>query len=237
MRNQKSLSRRERQIMDIIYEMKEATALQVMERLPSPPGYSAVRALLRVLENKGHLSHRQDGARYVYTPILAKEKARRGALRHLLKTFFDNSTEDAVAALLDMSEDNMSEEEYQRLYKRTRHTFRGAVRRGHALPKCVQRIVKPIYASHGAHDACQQQHCKRLPHLPAPRQLVEDQKARKNYDAGKYRASGARHKHISHQERRRPHQYGHPHFIELYRQQGKQQRLTDRQIGRITAYI
>jgi predicted transcriptional regulator len=115
MRTQKSLSRRERQIMDIIYQMKEATALQVMERLPSPPGYSAVRALLRILENKGHLAHRQDGARYIYAPILAKERARRNALRDLLKTFFDNSTEDAVAALLDISEDNLSGEDYRRL--------------------------------------------------------------------------------------------------------------------------
>jgi len=115
MKTQKNLSRRERQIMDIIYEMKEATALQVLHRLPSPPSYSAVRALLRVLENKGHLAHRQDGSRYIYTPVLAKEKASRSALRHLLKTFFDNSTEDAVAALLDISEDSLSEEDYRRL--------------------------------------------------------------------------------------------------------------------------
>jgi BlaI family penicillinase repressor len=111
----KSLSRRERQIMDILYEMKEATALQVLDRLPSPPGYSAVRALLRVLEEKGHVLHRQDGPRYIYAPVLAKEKARRTALRHLLKTFFDNSTEDAVAALLDLSEDSLSDEDYHRL--------------------------------------------------------------------------------------------------------------------------
>jgi len=111
----KSLSRRERQIMDIIYEMREATALQVLERLPSPPSYSAVRALLRVLEQKGHLSHRPDGPRYVFSPLLPKEKARRHALRDLMQTFFDNSTEDAVAALLDLSEDSLSEEDYRRL--------------------------------------------------------------------------------------------------------------------------
>jgi predicted transcriptional regulator len=115
MKAQKSLSRRERQIMDIVYEMKEATAIQVLDRLPSPPGYSAVRALLRVLEQKGHLDHRQDGPRYVYFPILAREKASRSALKHLLKTFFDNSTEDAVAALLDISEDTLSDEDYHRL--------------------------------------------------------------------------------------------------------------------------
>ncbi len=110
-----SLSRRERQIMDIIYESKEATAQQVMERLPDAPGYSAVRALLRVLENKGHLEHRQVGPRYVYIPRLAKDAARRSELRHLLKTFFDNSTEAAVAALLDISEASLSEEDYRRL--------------------------------------------------------------------------------------------------------------------------
>jgi predicted transcriptional regulator len=115
MKAQKSLSRRERQIMDIIYEMKEATAMQVLERLPSPPSYSAVRALLRVLENKEHLTHRQEGPRYIYAPLLSKEKAKRTALQHLMKTFFDNSTEDAVAALLDISEDDLSEEDFNRI--------------------------------------------------------------------------------------------------------------------------
>jgi len=115
MRTEKSLSRRERQIMDIIYEMKEATALQVLERLPSPPSYSAVRALLRVLEDKGHLLHRPDGPRYVYLPRLAKDKARKSALAHLKRTFFDGSTADVVAALLDMSEDDLSDEDYARL--------------------------------------------------------------------------------------------------------------------------
>ncbi len=115
MRTEKSLSRRERQIMDIVYEMKEATALQVLERLPSPPSYSAVRALLRVLEQKGHLLHKQDGPRYIYVPRLAKDKARKSALAHLKQTFFDGSTAEVVAALLDMSEENLSEEDYERL--------------------------------------------------------------------------------------------------------------------------
>ncbi len=115
MKAQKNLSRRERQIMDIIYEMKEATAQEVLERLPSPPSYSAVRALLRVLENKGHLTHRQDGPRYIYSPLISKDMARRSALQHLMKTFFDNSTEDVVAALLDIAEDNLSEEDLRRL--------------------------------------------------------------------------------------------------------------------------
>lgn len=115
MKGQKHLSRRERQIMDVVYELKQATAAQVLERLPSPPSYSAVRALLRVLEQKGHLDHRQDGPRYVYAPTLPRERARRSALRHLLKTFFDNSTEDAVAALLDISEDSLSSDDFRRL--------------------------------------------------------------------------------------------------------------------------
>ncbi len=117
MKPEKNLSRRERQIMDILYELKEATALQVLERLPEPPSYSAVRALLRVLEQKGLVVHREDGPRYIFTPILAREKARRSALRHLMKTFFDDSPTDAVAALLNISEENLSEEDYDRILK------------------------------------------------------------------------------------------------------------------------
>jgi predicted transcriptional regulator len=115
MSKDRNLSRRERQIMDIIYEIKEASAGQVLERLPSPPSYSAVRALLRVLEQKGHLGHRQDGPRYIYVPRLPKDKARRSALAHLRQTFFDGSTADVVAALLDISEDDLSEEDCARL--------------------------------------------------------------------------------------------------------------------------
>ncbi len=112
---QKKLSRRERQIMDIIYELNEATAARVLEHMADPPSYSAVRALLRVLEEKGHLTHKQDGPRYVFLPTLPREEARHNALKHLLKTFFDDSTEKAVAALLDISEDKLSAEDYQRL--------------------------------------------------------------------------------------------------------------------------
>lgn len=115
MKNDKSLSRREREIMDIVYEMQEASAQQVMERLPSPPSYSAVRALLRVLEHKGHLLHRQEGPRYVYVPRLAKDTARRNALAHLKQTFFDGSTADVVAALLDISDDDLSEDDLRKL--------------------------------------------------------------------------------------------------------------------------
>jgi predicted transcriptional regulator len=117
MKGQKNLSRRERQIMDIIYELNEATAAQVLEHLPNPPSYSAVRALLRVLEEKGHLEHKMDGPRYVFLPTMPREEARQNALRHLLKTFFDDSTEKAVAALLDISEEKLSDRDYNRLVK------------------------------------------------------------------------------------------------------------------------
>lgn len=115
MKGQKNLSRRERQIMDIIYELNEATVAQVLDKIPSPPSYSSIRALLRVLEEKGHLVHKQEGPRYIYSPTLSREKARKNALKHVMKTFFDNSTEDIVAALLDISDDNLSKQDYQRI--------------------------------------------------------------------------------------------------------------------------
>lgn len=117
MKGQKNLSRRERQIMDIIYELKKASVTQVLERIPNPPSYSAIRALLRVLEGKGHLTHRQEGPRYIYYPTLSREEARQSALKHIMKTFFDNSTEDIVSALLSISEDKLSEMDYKRLSK------------------------------------------------------------------------------------------------------------------------
>lgn len=110
-----TLSRRERQIMDIIYSRGQATAIEVLENLHDPPSYSAVRALLRVLEEKGHLEHALDGQRYVYSPTVAREQVKRSALRRVLQTFFDNSTEDAVAALLDLSDERLSEGELDRL--------------------------------------------------------------------------------------------------------------------------
>ncbi len=109
------LSRRERQIMDVIYQLGVATATEVMERLPDPPSYSAVRAMLRLLEEKGHLQHEQDGPRYVYKPTLAHVKAQRSALKHLVETFFEGSTEQAVAALLDLSKSKLSGDELDRL--------------------------------------------------------------------------------------------------------------------------
>ena len=107
------LSRRERQIMDIIYGRGQATAAEVVAALPDPPSYSAVRALLRILEQKGHLRHQQDGPRYLFLPTVSRERARRSALRSLVKTFFDGSPAQAAAALIDQSE--LSDEDVSRL--------------------------------------------------------------------------------------------------------------------------
>jgi len=109
------LSRRERQIMDVIYSKGRATAAEVLEAIPTPPSYSAVRAMLRLLEEKGYLRHEQDGPRYVFLPTLSRERARQSAMKQLLQTFFDNSAEQAVAALLDMSGARLSDEELDRL--------------------------------------------------------------------------------------------------------------------------
>jgi predicted transcriptional regulator len=110
-----TLSRRERQIMDVLYQKGRATALEGRESLPDPPSYSAVRALLRILEDKGHVRHEQDGPRYIFTPKTPRDKARRSAIRHLMETFFEDSPEQAVAALLDVSSSKLSEEELDRL--------------------------------------------------------------------------------------------------------------------------
>ena len=102
------LSRRERQIMDAIYRRGSATAAEVHAALPDAPSYSAVRALLRILEEKGHLSHAQDGPRYVYSPVVPRSTARESALRGVVRTFFGGSATEAVAALLDMSDGKLS---------------------------------------------------------------------------------------------------------------------------------
>jgi predicted transcriptional regulator len=109
------LSRRERQIMDFLYQNGRATAAEVQANLPDPPSYSAVRAMLRVLEEKGHVRHQQDGPRYVYVPSVARERAKRSALRHVVRTFFDGSPEEVVAALLDDRSAKLSDDELDRL--------------------------------------------------------------------------------------------------------------------------
>lgn len=111
----RDLSRRERQILDILYERGHATAAEVQAALPEPPSYSAVRALLRILEEKRHVRHQQDGPRYVYLPTVARDNAKRSALRHMLKTFFDGSAEQAISALLDENSSRLSPAELDRL--------------------------------------------------------------------------------------------------------------------------
>ena len=113
--DQAKLSRRERQIVDIIFELGQATAAEVLEKLPDPPSYSAVRAMLRILEEKGHLRHHQVGPRYVFQPTLSRQAARDSAIQRVVRTFFDGSTEQAMAALLDLSSANMNEEDLDRL--------------------------------------------------------------------------------------------------------------------------
>ena len=110
-----TLSRRERQIMDVLYQKGRATAAEVMELLPDPPSYSSVRALLRILEEKGHARHEMVGTKYVFIPSVHRDKAKRSAIRHLVQTFFDGSPERAVAALLDLSSGRLSDEEVERM--------------------------------------------------------------------------------------------------------------------------
>ena len=110
-----ALSRRERQIMDILFRRGRATAAEVMAELPGEPSYSTVRTQLRVLEDKGYARHDEDGVRFVYMPAVARSAARRSALRHLMETFFDGSPEKVVAALLGGEAAKLSDEQLQRI--------------------------------------------------------------------------------------------------------------------------
>jgi BlaI family transcriptional regulator, penicillinase repressor len=110
-----TLTRRERQIMDVLYRRGRATAAEVMADLPGEPNYSTVRAQLRVLEDKGHVRHEEDGVRYVYAPAVPRHAARKSALKHLIETFFDGSTEQVVAALLGGEATHLSDEELDRV--------------------------------------------------------------------------------------------------------------------------
>lgn len=112
-----NLSRRERQIMDILYRLGSATAAEIRANLPEAPTYSTVRALLRILEEKGHLKHHYDGPRYVFTPVVSRPAAQKSALRQMVRTFFDGSATQAVAALLDMSARELTDEELDKLGK------------------------------------------------------------------------------------------------------------------------
>lgn len=123
-KKQLHLSRRERQIMDAVYRRGQATAAEVHHDLPNRPSYSAVRAMLRTLEEKGHLRHEEQGPRYVYRPTVSREKAKRSALRHLLNTFFEGSVEQAVAALVEGSAAKLSPKELDRLSELIEETKR-----------------------------------------------------------------------------------------------------------------
>lgn len=110
-----TLSRREREVMDILYRLGEATVAEVMEQMANPPTYSAVRSVLRILHEKGQVTHREDGPRYVYAPAVERERARRAALDHLVETFFDGSAEQALTALLRRSDLELSRDQVNRL--------------------------------------------------------------------------------------------------------------------------
>src|SRR5215471_5365799 len=111
----RNLSRRERQIMDILYQRGRASAQEILEAMPDPPTYSAVRAKLRVLEEKGHIRHEEEALHYVYLPVVGRDSARRSALRHMVSTFFAGSVEETVAALLDLSAANLTEKDLDRI--------------------------------------------------------------------------------------------------------------------------
>jgi predicted transcriptional regulator len=115
--SEQKLGARERQIMDVIYQLGEASVGEVRERLAKAPSYSAVRTMIRHLESKGLLKHRQEGARYVYRPVRSRESASRSALRHVLATFFGGSAPDAVAAILDVSAEKLDPHDLKRIEK------------------------------------------------------------------------------------------------------------------------
>jgi len=120
------LSRRERQIMDILYQKRQATAAEVMEALTDPPTNATTRTLLRILEAKGHVRHEKDGSRFIYIPTLHPEKATRSAIRHLIQTFFDGSPARAVTALLDAGDFKLSAEDAASLRKLIKENREGA---------------------------------------------------------------------------------------------------------------
>jgi predicted transcriptional regulator len=110
-----ALTRRERQIMDVLYRLGRATAADVMAALPGDPNYSTVRTQLRVLEDKGHVGHEEEGLRYVYAPAVPRHAARKSALKHLVETFFDGSAEQVVAAVLGGEASRLSDDDLKRI--------------------------------------------------------------------------------------------------------------------------
>lgn len=124
-RQSESVSRRERQILDALHRLGPATVSAVQAELADAPSYSAVRALLRILEAKGHVRHHVDGPRYTYEPVTPRSAASRSALRHLVRTFFSGSTEDAVLALLNSSDSRLTDEQFEDLLRRIADARRG----------------------------------------------------------------------------------------------------------------
>ncbi len=110
-----NLSKRERQIMDIIYQREKATVSEVLETISDPPSYSAIRALMRILEEKGYLVHEKEGMKYIYKPAVAAQKAMTNAVQRLLNTFFNNSVEEAVSALIDIDKKSLKDDDYNKL--------------------------------------------------------------------------------------------------------------------------
>jgi predicted transcriptional regulator len=121
----RNLSRRERQIMDILYRRERATAAEIHAAMPDAPTYSAVRAKLRVLEEKGHVRHEEEALRYVYLPTVRRDTARRSALRHMVATFFEGSVEDAMAALRDLSAARLKDEDLDRIARMVEEARKG----------------------------------------------------------------------------------------------------------------
>jgi BlaI family penicillinase repressor len=119
------LSRRERQIMDVLYKRGRATAAEVLAGLPNAPSYSAVRATLRILEEKGQVRHEQEGPRYVFLPTMRRDTAKKSALRHLMDTFFDGSASNVMAALMELSPRDLDEAELERLRRLIDEAKRG----------------------------------------------------------------------------------------------------------------
>lgn len=109
------LSRRERQIMDVVYRLQEAAVSEILAGMADPPSYSAVRALVGILQDKGYLRHRKEGRKYVYAATVRRDQARKSALKHVMKVFFDNSAEQLVAALVDPGQAGLSQSELERL--------------------------------------------------------------------------------------------------------------------------
>jgi predicted transcriptional regulator len=118
--NDTALSRRERQIMDILFSMERATGPEIQERLPDQPSYSAVRTILRVLERKGHIRHVEEGMRYIYLPVATRQSAAKSAMERLVATFFDGSMKAAAAAFVDPSTGKLSKEDLKELERMIR---------------------------------------------------------------------------------------------------------------------